>query len=403
MKLPYGWQVMTLDAICSGDLQTGPFGSQLHADEYVSDGIPVIMPKDIVGGRIVANTAARITPERAHQLGRHRLTVGDVIFSRRGDVARAGLVSETDQGFLCGTGCLRARPDKRHVLPSFLNLLVQSPQSKRWLESNAVGQTMPNMNTEILSQLTFKLPSLHEQELISAITSTWDAAIENTEKLIAAKSRQKAWAMASLLTAQKRLGGFRKSWRQWNLGNLFRERVEPNRGDLPLLSITSNDGVVPRAELDRKDTSSEDKSKYLRICPGDIGYNTMRMWQGVSALSRYEGIVSPAYTVCVPGPDIDGKFASYLFKLPEVIHLFYRYSQGLTSDTWNLKFQHFAEIVVRIPELDEQVVIASALATVDDELTLLKKQSDALVQQKRGLMQKLLSGQWRLSVLEEPS
>lgn len=122
----------------------------------------------------------------------------------------------------------------------------------------------------------------------------------------------------------------------------------------------------------------------------------MRMWQGVSALSRHEGIVSPAYTVCIPGPEIDGTFASYLFKLPEVIHLFYRYSQGLTSDTWNLKFHHFAAIRVRIPEPEEQIAIASVLSILDEELALLKLQREALAGQKRGLMQKLLTDQWRL-------
>jgi type I restriction enzyme S subunit len=122
------------------------------------------------------------------------------------------------------------------------------------------------------------------------------------------------------------------------------------------------------------------------------------MWQGVSALSSHEGIISPAYTVCIPSPEIDGEFASYLFKLPKVIHLFYCYSQGLTSDTWNLKFHHFAEVQVYIPEVDEQIAIASVLAALDKELAIQKKQRNALVQQKRGLMQKLLTGQWRVTV-----
>lgn len=260
----------------------------------------------------------------------------------------------------------------------------------------AAGHGTGRLDTDALKDVLVRVPSLPEQHQIASAIATWGTAIQKTEQLIAAKAKQKAGLMAELLTGRRRVGRFQTEWRRWHLGELFQERVETNRNDLPLLSITRENGVVPRDGLDRKDTSNEDKSKYLRICPGDIGYNTMRMWQGVSALSRHEGIVSPAYTICIPGPEIDGMFASYLFKLPEIIHLLYRYSQGLTSDTWNLKFRHFAAIKVRIPEPEEQIAIASILSVLDEELALLKLQREALAQQKRGLMQKLLTGQWRL-------
>lgn len=330
--------------------------------------------------------------------GKFFVKKNSVIYSKiRPYLAKAAIA---DEAVLCSADMypLECTPDISPVY--LLNILL----SKRFTDfavscSNRTG--IPKINREELAQFKFLLPPLPTQKSISSMASTWDDAIEKTEQLIAAKEKQKAGVMAALLTAKQRLNGFGAPWRHWHLGELFRERVEPNRVDLPLLSITGNEGVVLRSDLDRKDTSSEDKSKYLRICPGDIGYNTMRMWQGVSALSRHEGIVSPAYTVCIPGPDIDGRFASYLFKLPAVIHLFYRYSQGLTSDTWNLKFHHFAEIRVRIPEVDEQIAIASVLAAMDEELAILRKQRDALVQQKRGLMQKLLTGQWRVNTTTE--
>lgn len=257
-----------------------------------------------------------------------------------------------------------------------------------------------NLNAELIREIAFPLPPLQTQQVIAHALTAWDAAIETTDQLLAAKARQKYARMKLLLTGERRLKGFTASWRQRRMGDLFEERRETNRPDLTLLSISRDDGVVPRESIDRKDTSNEDKTKYLRICPGDIGYNTMRMWQGVSALSGYEGIVSPAYTICIPGPEIDGKFASYLFKLPTVIHHFYRHSQGLTSDTWNLKFHHFAEIQVDIPDVEEQVAIASVMALLDDELALLERQSESFEQQKRGLMQKLLTGRWRLPLPE---
>jgi len=203
--------------------------------------------------------------------------------------------------------------------------------------------------------------------------------------------------MQQLLTGNRRFKEFEgDGWRERRLGDLFRERVEVGRTDLPLLAITADRGVVPRDELERRDTSAEDKSKYLRIAPGDIGYNTMRMWQGVSALSALDGIVSPAYTICEPGPDVHGPFAAQLFKFPPVVEMFRRHSQGLVKDTLNLKFPLFAKVLVRVPRLDEQRAIADVLDAVDREIQLLQRLSIALDDQRRGVMELLLTGKVRI-------
>ena len=182
------------------------------------------------------------------------------------------------------------------------------------------------------------------------------------------------------------------------MGNLFAERSEIGVESLPLLSITSADGVVYQDETGRKDTSNADKSKYKRICPGDIGYNTMRMWQGRSSLSDKDGVVSPAYTILAPREDTDSLFFSYLFKLPEMIHVFYRHSQGLVSDTWNLKYNHFRKIVWKVPPKTEQSAIAKILLAADLEISALKVRVDCLKQEKKALMQQLLTGNRRVQV-----
>ncbi|MGE0114090.1 MAG: restriction endonuclease subunit S [Steroidobacteraceae bacterium] len=287
--------------------------------------------------------------------------------------------------------------DKNVCVPEYLYYWFDF----RDLQDFCNSGTVPVINGSALKKQPVPLPHIDAQRLIAHLLSEWDRGIEKYDLLIEAKERYKLGSLASLLSGQSRFSQFIAPRKRWYLGELFQERVEIGRLDLPLLSITREEGIIPRGDVGRKDSSSEDKSKYLRICPGDIGYNTMRMWQGVSALSRYEGLVSPAYTICTPGPDIDGKFASYLFKLPAVVNLFYRYSQGLTSDTWNLKFHHFAEIKVTIPPIDEQMAIASFLSGLDDELAVLKKTKEALVKQKRGLMQKLLTGEWRVTSSNE--
>ncbi|MDR0840081.1 MAG: restriction endonuclease subunit S [Christensenellaceae bacterium] len=186
------------------------------------------------------------------------------------------------------------------------------------------------------------------------------------------------------------------NWRTVKLGDVFSERTETNCIDLELLSVTGTRGIIPRSEIEGKDSSNEDKSKYLKVCKGDIAYNTMRMWQGVSALSDYEGIVSPAYTVLVPTADVDAKYCSYLFKLPEIIFLFYRHSQGLVDDTRNLKYTNFAKISAKIPPLPEQHAIAEILTAADRAIAVRERLIAAKQKQKRWLMQNLLTGKMRL-------
>ncbi len=254
------------------------------------------------------------------------------------------------------------------------------------------GANRYKLNKATLEKLPILLPPLIEQQAIADLLSTWDEAIEKIERLIRAKEKRFKRFLNDLIFLPTVSG----EWKEILTKSLFKERTESKRGDLPLLSITNGDGVIPRDETNRKDSSNEDKSKYLRICVGDIGYNTMRMWQGVSALSTLEGIVSPAYTVCITGEKLHPSFVAYLFKMPFMIHRFYRYSQGLTSDTWNLKYRNFCEVKMPIPSLDEQHQIAETLNAAQQEIDLLKQLLEKYKSQKSGLMQKLLTGVWRV-------
>ncbi len=173
-------------------------------------------------------------------------------------------------------------------------------------------------------------------------------------------------------------GEIPQDWECVTLGSIFAERIETGFTDLPLLAVTGERGIVLRDSLERRDSSSEDKSAYLRVCPGDIAYNTMRMWQGVSGLSPYEGIVSPAYTVCRPLKGLVPEFAPYLLKHPANIRLFHRHSQGLVDDTLNLKFPHFAQIYVSVPTLKEQKKVAELLKDADRAISLSENLTDQM-------------------------
>ena len=281
----------------------------------------------------------------------------------------------------------------------WLTGLLQSKSYRKLLTSIASGTSgsMKKLQKPSLLRIPVPIPTIAEQRKIGLILGTLDREVGTLEMLIAAKLERKRGLMQQLLTGRKRFKEFKgERWRTYRLGELFTERVEIGRTDLPLVAITGQNGVVQRDSLTKRDSSSEDKSKYLRITPGDIGYNTMRMWQGVAGLSKLEGIVSPAYTICVPTRKLDGQFAAYLFKTAPMIHAFHRNSQGLVDDTLSLKFPNFARIHVTIPDVPEQKRIAAVLATCDREIGLLQKQLEALKEQKRGLMQKLLTGEVRV-------
>ena len=138
-----------------------------------------------------------------------------------------------------------------------------------------------------------------------------------------------------------------------------------------LISVTINEGIKKFSELGRHNNSNEDKTKYKKVCINDIAYNSMRMWQGASGYSPYEGIVSPAYTVLVPNAGIDSKCLSYQIKLPHMIHIFQINSQGITSDNWNLKYPVLSQIEIFISKnIEEQRKISNLFDNLDNLITL---------------------------------
>ena len=262
--------------------------------------------------------------------------------------------------------------------------------------NNSLSQ--PKLNKAECEKLPIAVPSYEVQKRIGEILSTWDETIETLEKLITAKEKLKKGLMQQLLTGKKRLPGFEGEWETKRLGAYFDERVERGFNDLELLSV-SKEGVHSQSTSDKRDISNKDKSKYKRVCKGDIAYNTMRMWQGRSALSSLEGIVSPAYTILSPKKDTSSRFFAYLFKLPEVVHLFYRNSYGLVSDTLNCKYKDFKIIKVVAPTFKEQEAIADVFDLLDSEIKMVEKKRVLIAQQKKGLMQQLLTGKVRVPFL----
>jgi type I restriction enzyme S subunit len=181
------WRAATLGEVCDevgGIIQTGPFGSQLHQSDYSEVGTPVVMPKDIVEGRINSSTVARISAQHVDRLSRHKLRNGDIVYGRRGDIGRQALIKSEQAGWLCGTGCLRLSLGDSVMDPHFLHYFLRQDDVVSWITNQAVGATMPNLNTGILRSVPVRFPPLPVQRRIAGILSGYDELIENSQRRI---------------------------------------------------------------------------------------------------------------------------------------------------------------------------------------------------------------------------
>ena len=190
-----------------------------------------------------------------------------------------------------------------------------------------------------------------------------------------------------------RFPGFDEPYVLHRIGDIYAERSERGAAEMELLSVTMNDGVMQRSEIEGKDNSSEDKSSYKVVRKGDMVYNSMRMWQGANGVSPYDGIVSPAYTVLTAKLPICNDYFAALFKNYKLINEFRKNSQGMTSDTWNLKYPQIETIKVYLPVIEEQEKIASILVTLDKRIAAQAALVEQLKKYKRGALKAVFTQQ----------
>lgn len=304
----------------------------------------------------------------------------------------AGLIGFCHTNFWAADDCVFFG-DNPIINKSFLynNLIFHKTEIKR----NVRGASVPRLDRETLRKLPVSIPSLPEQQEIASYFTSLDSQISASTSRLASLKQMKSASLQAMFpqegeTVPKiRFKGFEGEWKKVKLGKLFSERIE-NNVDGEMLSVTMNNGIIKAAENGRFDNSNSDKSKYKVVKVGDIAYNSMRMWQGASGCSQYEGIVSPAYTVVVPNANIHSLFFAYLFKTIPMINLFRLHSQGLTKDTWNLKYPAFSIIEVSYPESKaEQQAIASYFTSLDRQISLQSQRLEKLKQIKSACLDKM--------------
>ena len=382
-KIPEEWEVRTINSFCS--VKTGPFGSMLHAEDYVAKGTPIVTTEHFKNGilPLVGKDIPQIGIEDLKRMSSYTLTKDDIVFSRVGSVDINALVTVRQKGWLFSGRVLRVRPFKQtDSLYLHYGLLKHSVRSD--IVSRAVGLTMASINTKILGETELSLPPLNEQRRIASALTSIDNLISSLGKLIEKKKNIKQGAMQQLLTGQIRLKGFSEPWGEKKL----EEVCSVKRGVRVVKRNLTTDGLYPVYQntnfpLGYSNQYNVEANTPFVIIGGSAG-------QVGICRERYWAADDCAFFAC---HDIYKEYLYYVLLLNQsnILH------NVRTGTIPRLDRSFLSNMVVYISSnIDEQQAIATILTKMDDEITALEAKKAKYEAIKQGMMQQLLTGKIRL-------
>jgi len=386
--LPSDWAEKRLDDVTV--LMTNGFvgtATTHYTDD--PDGITYIQGFNVTKNGFNLSGVRKVTREFHEKNKKSILQEGDLLTIQTGDIGLTIIVPKE----LAGSNChalVITRLDRKLCYPPFYAQLFNSPIFRRLFRRIETGSSMKHLNVGDIKRLTVPAPPLYEQKAIADLLSTWDEAIEKTERLIRAKERRfKA-------IVQRLIGQKCREWPHVRPSELFDAISEKNYPEEELLSVTQDRGVIPRRLLEGRVMSPESgTANYKRIKKGDFAIS-LRSFQGGIEYSEYQGIISPAYTVLRPKKLINPDFYKLFFKTYLFIEKYLSIAVIGIRDGKQISIPDFMSIKIPAPPLDEQKRIAEVLSTARKEIDLLSELAKCYKKQKRGLMQNLLTGQWRV-------
>jgi len=318
-----------------------------------------------------------------------------VIIGRVGEYC--GITRYVDEPCWITDNALYAKEIAEGVKPIYLAYKLQQLNLSRYRSKG--GQ--PLISQTMINPISLPLPPLPEQKRIAEVLSTWDQAIQLTEQLIRQKEQRKKWLMQNLLTGKMRLKGFSGESQFRVLGKFITEVSDRNKKGVikNVLSVTNSKGFINQAEQFEREVASADVSNYKIIRKGQFAYNPSRVNVGsLDLLRKFDiGILSPMYVVFeTDQKNLIPEYLYYLLKTNWFYGHIPMFVQGSVRDS--LSFDGLCGMKFFIPSIEEQTAIAEVLQTADKEIELLKAKSEQLKEQKKGLMQQLLTGRKRLNL-----
>lgn len=398
--LPVDWEAKKLGEMAS--FRTGPFGSALHKSDYTNDGVPVVNPMHILDGRIVPTTSMTITEEAAKNLDEFRLSPGEVIIGRRGDMGRCAVISERERGWLCGTGSMIVRPSVS-VNAYFLQRVLSTPSIIKAIEDSSVGSTMINLNQGTLSNLVVQAPSVEEQRAIAETLSDMDALISSLDQLVTKKRDIHQAAMQQLLSGKRRLPGFSGEWRVKRLGDL----ASLNR--INVTPFSTPDKVFTHFSL----PAFDEAKRPVKESGATIGSNKFAVPAGAVLVSKLNpriprvwlpknipanSVASTEFLVLTPRDGVVREFLYVACKSSSFCAQMELSATGTTGSHQRISPTSTLGILVNVPsDNSEQTAIATILSDMDSEIAVLEVRRDKARQLKHGMIQELLTGRIRLA------
>ena len=390
MYMPEGWSLLPIKELCSCIIDC--VNKTAPVVNYETP-FKMIRTTNVRNGKVDTKNVRYVTAETYKNWTRRgEPQNGDVIFTREAPVGEVGILEDAEGVFLGQrTVMYRANPQKSNNL--FILYSLQSAFCQQQIEDFSNGGTVFHVRVPDCSEILIRSASFPEQQKIAQILTTWDKAIDKLEALIIAKQKRKKALMQQLLTRKNR---FDDKWTYLKANELFKTVSLKKNGDKEeLLAVTQDQGVIPRNLLDRRVVMPEGSTEgYKLIVPGNF-IISLRSFQGGLEYSNYRGLVSPAYTVLKSIITISDDFYRHYFKSYDFIGHLAVAVIGI-RDGKQISYEDFSFLKLPYTSLAEQEKIALVLSTADNEITIHQNQLAALKQQKKALMQQLLTGKKRV-------
>ena len=302
---------------------------------------------------------------------------------------------------ISGLHTLALRDDANNFADGFRAYITSMPFVKDLFWKQVSGFKVYGISKDNLKKIKILLPPLPEQEKIALVLGTWDEAIEKLSGLIEQKKLLKKGLMQELLTGKTRLPGFTQPWKEVKLGSVLESisRRNKNLNTTRVLSVTNSRGFVLPEEQFARVVASEDLSNYKIVKKGEFAYNPSRLNVGsIDRLDNFtDGVLSPMYVIFKCNEQLLSDYMKHWITTTEFNSKVRNSAQGSVRET--VDFKTLSTIKIRLPsDITEQHAIADILSTADDEINLLNQKLEAIKEQKKGLMQQLLTGQIRAKV-----
>jgi type I restriction enzyme S subunit len=393
-KLPTNWDLKKVDDVANIYL------GLTYTPTYTESGVPFLSVKDLNDTYLDFEKSKFISYEEYKNATENaKPKKGDIIFGRVGTLGNP-LIIETDIEFCIFVSLGFFRIKDNSCEPNFLASWMKSPLFHKQVDNIVAGGAQKNLNTGWLKNFLIPIPPLPEQKAIAQVLITADAAIHTTEKLIAQKELRKKWLMQQLLTGKKRLKGFEGEWKKERLEKYLVKHDEKSteNNQYPVLT-SSRRGIFLQSDYYTRDVASEDNTGYNVVPRGYFTYRHMSddlifKFNINDIVDR--GIVSTLYPVFTT-KDINSYFL--LVKLNDGSEFkMHAEEQKQGGSRTYVYFKTLCQLKLNLPSIEEQTAIAQVLQAADNEISLLKAKAEKLREQKKGLMQVLLTGKVRLKI-----